>query len=283
MAAGRFRNALAHRRQFRTLEKDELRGYDSGFGFTSVCINTALYLPWLLSQCLAAGVVVKRGVLKHIAEAAAFHHTGSTADVVVNCTGLASRSLGGVADEKLFPARGQTVLVRNEAGVMSSSSDWEESDEGFVYVMERAAGTFRTLLSIRVRIVNPPSNRLPHRPTSLTAQGGGTILGGSYQKNNWSNEIDHELANRIMQRAVALCPTLTHGQGFEHLSVIRHNVGLRPARQGGVRLGAERIGAVWTVHNYGHGGFGYQSSYGCSQAVVRLVADVLAGGGAGLG
>ena len=79
-----------------------------------------------------------------------------------------------------------------------------------------------------------------------------------------------------MKRAVQLCPALTDGRGFEHLDVVRHNVGLRPLREGGARLEKENIDGFWTVHNYGHGGYGYQSSYGCSKEVVELVEGVLA-------
>ncbi|KAK6389350.1 D-amino acid oxidase, partial [Oleoguttula sp. CCFEE 5521] len=44
---------------FRVLDKSELPpGIDSGTGFTSVCINTALYLPWLASQCLKLGATL---------------------------------------------------------------------------------------------------------------------------------------------------------------------------------------------------------------------------------
>ena len=78
-----------------------------------------------------------------------------------------------------------------------------------------------------------------------------------------------------MKRAVQLCPALTDGQGFENLDVVRHNVGLRPFREGGARLETEKIDGVWTIHNYGHSGYGYQSSYGCSQEVVKLTEQVL--------
>ncbi len=79
-----------------------------------------------------------------------------------------------------------------------------------------------------------------------------------------------------MKRAVDLCPAMTGGKGIEHLSIIRHGVGLRPLRLNGVRLEKERINGVWTVHNYGHGGYGYQSSYGSSQVAVNLVEEALA-------
>lgn len=79
-----------------------------------------------------------------------------------------------------------------------------------------------------------------------------------------------------MSKAISLCPTLTEGkQGIEHLSIIRHGVGLRPFRKSGTRIAREKILGLPVVHNYGHGGFGYQSSYGCANVVRRLVEEVL--------
>lgn len=78
-----------------------------------------------------------------------------------------------------------------------------------------------------------------------------------------------------MKRAVEACPELTGGQGTERLSIIRHGVGLRPYRKAGPRIEAERTGSgTWTVHNYGHSGWGYQGSYGCAERVVELVNQI---------
>ena len=35
------------------------------------------------------------------------------------------------------------------------------------------------------------------------------------------------------------------------------------------------IDGVKVVHNYGHGGFGYQASFGCAETAVSLVKEVL--------
>lgn len=91
--------------------------------------------------------------------------------------------------------------------------------------------------------------------------GGGTILGGSYEKGRWESQPDPNLAQRIMKRCIELAPALTNGKGVEALSIIRHSVGLRPVRIGGVRLEKEMIDGVWTVHNYGHGGFGCELEF----------------------
>ncbi|KAL9612309.1 MAG: hypothetical protein Q9167_003088 [Letrouitia subvulpina] len=224
--------------------KDLASGFDNGHYFTSVCINTAIYLPWLTSSCLRNGVVFQRQVLKHISEAAGMHHSGDPADLVVNCTGLGALKLGGVEDKNMIPIRGQIVVVRNDANLMCSTSGTDDGEDEVCYIMQRAAG-------------------------------GGTILGGSYQRGNWDSQFDPNLANRIMKRAVDLHPALTDGKGIERLSIIRHGVGLRPYRQNGTRIEKEKIDGVWIVHNYGHGGFGYQSSYGCSQKAVKLVGEAL--------
>jgi glycine/D-amino acid oxidase-like deaminating enzyme len=131
----------AHGCQFRLLPKEELApGIDNASEFTSVCINTAVYLPWLVSQCRKNGAVFKRAVFKHIAEAADVHHSGQKADVIVNCTGISSRKLGGVEDAKVHPARGQIVVVRNDPGYMSTTSGTDDGEDEVVYTMTRAAG-----------------------------------------------------------------------------------------------------------------------------------------------
>jgi D-amino-acid oxidase len=112
-------------------------------------------------------------------------------------------------------------------------------------------------------------------PVELISTGGGCILGGCLQKGSWESQPDPNLAIRIMKRCVDLCPELTKGQGIEKLSIIRHGVGLRPMREGGPRVEKEKFDNVWVVHNYGHGGYGYQSSYGTAELAAKLVEETL--------
>lgn len=86
------------------------------------------------------GCVFKRASLGHISDAAETHHTGNKADVVVNCTGLASRTLGGVADDQVYPVRGQIMIVRNDPGSMTSISGSDDGGEEVTYIFPRAAG-----------------------------------------------------------------------------------------------------------------------------------------------
>lgn len=102
--------------------------------------------------------------------------------------------------------------------------------------------------------------------------GGGTILGGCYQAGNWNASPDPDLAESIKKGCLAMYPKLRQGKGVDELSVIRHGVGFRPLRPQGVRIEAEHVKGVSVIHNYGHGGWGYQSSYG-SAAVVALLVE----------
>ncbi len=76
----------------------------------------------------------------HISEAAHAHHSGQIAEVVVNCTGLSAGKLGGVEDRNVVPARGQTVLVRNEAIGIVGGSGTDDGDDEICYIIPRAAG-----------------------------------------------------------------------------------------------------------------------------------------------
>lgn len=123
--------------QFHEISKSELKpGVDNATCFTSVCINTAIYLPWLVSQCLKNGVFLKRAIFQHVADAAAptVHHSGKPADLIVNCTGLSASKLGGVEDKTVVPARGQIVIVRNVAPAMYSISGTDDGPDEACYV-----------------------------------------------------------------------------------------------------------------------------------------------------
>jgi D-amino-acid oxidase len=79
-------------------------------------------------------MTIKRAIISHISEASGLHSSGKPAAIVINCTGLSSRKLGGVEDSNLFPGRGQTVLVRNDPGIMLTISGTDDGDdEGMSY------------------------------------------------------------------------------------------------------------------------------------------------------
>ena len=234
------------RSQFRQLKASELPpNISSGISYTSVCINTPQYLHYLLGKCLSAGVVVKRAILSNISEARTLHSSGRKASIVLNCTGLGAATLGGVQDSTVYPARGHVVLLRNDTGGrITFVSGTDDGPDETTYIMQRPGG-------------------------------GGTVVGGCYQAGRTEAEADPAMGERILERAVKLVPSLGDGKGRTGLDVIRHGVGLRPVREGGYRVEREALQGWSIVHNYGHGGAGYQCSYGCAGEAVRLVKEAV--------
>lgn len=94
------------------------------------------------------------------------------------------------------------------------------------------------------------------------------VVGGTDDEGEWSRTPDPAAAERILARATELVPELAHA------AVLRHRVGLRPARPE-VRLETERRGESTVVHCYGHGGAGVTLSWGCAAEVADEVDRAL--------
>jgi D-amino-acid oxidase len=86
------------------------------------------------------------------------------------------------------------------------------------------------------------------------------VVGGTEQQGEWSRTPSPDDAEAILERARRLVPELTGA------AVLRHRVGLRPARP---QVRVERAGEV--VHCYGHGGAGVTLSWGTADEVAELV------------
>ncbi|MDQ4053183.1 MAG: FAD-binding oxidoreductase [Actinomycetota bacterium] len=85
------------------------------------------------------------------------------------------------------------------------------------------------------------------------------VVGGTEEPGDWSRTPSPSVARAILDRAAVLVPELAEA------TVLRHKVGLRPARPA-VRV--ERDGH--TIHCYGHGGAGVTLSWGCANEVAEL-------------
>lgn len=102
-------------------------------------------------------------------------------------------------------------------------------------------------------------------PTYVVPRGRDVVVGGTDTEGAWDRRPDPEVAREVLARATALVPQLRRAK------VLRHRVGLRPARSG-VRL-EERTGIRGNrvIHCYGHGGAGVTLSWGCAAEVTSLV------------
>ncbi|USP79165.1 D-amino-acid oxidase [Curvularia clavata] len=211
-------------------------------------INTQVYLQWLQQQALSKGINFVR---RQYPSLSSLLHDNPSATLLINCTGIGSLNLSDIRDTNLYPSRGQTLLVAEPQKPIERMYEFE-----------------------RVKYF-----RSPHRIDSTVSYvfprplGGGVVLGGSRQDNDWSPEWDEALGQDIIKKCCKLCPELGKP---EDLQVIARNVGLRPSRKGGVRIETET--GKWkvpVVHCYGHSGAGYQSSWGTAERVLELAQKAL--------
>ncbi|KAL1875713.1 hypothetical protein VTK73DRAFT_9902 [Phialemonium thermophilum] len=217
-------------------EKDLPSGTVFGFEMASFVIDVQKYLPWLQTEATRLGIEIHRRIFTHVGDAFRLY---PQAKAVFNCTGIGALTLGGVEDRKIFPARGQILLVEGP----------EEPIRKMAFRAPRRDG--------EATHVFPRGER------------GGIILGGCRQKHNWDGEVDLEFAEVIKKRCCALVPELG---APESLKVVKHGVGLRPGREGGARVEVEPFeGNRLLIHNYGAGGTGFQASWGLARYAVDLL------------
>jgi glycine/D-amino acid oxidase-like deaminating enzyme len=235
---------------------------DHSVSFTSLTMTPAVYLARLVERIAFLGGRIHRARLSDLQDLASPQLSamiGCTPRLAVVCAGLGARTLGGVEDGDVYPTRGQVIKVK---------APWIR--EGFtrqVGSLNGAEGGERTY------VIPRPS--------------GEVIIGGTREVNDWEAYPREGTKADIMRRAVEICPTLPpqHASGsWEVLRsiVLDHLVGFRPSREGGVRLeaGPDRSLSgqrVSIVYNYGHGGAGWQSCWGCAEDAARLVLDGLRG------
>lgn len=108
------------------------------------------------------------------------------------------------------------------------------------------------------------ADRGPQDLTYVVPRTHDVMVGGTSEPDSWDLAVNPETAKQILDRAADLVP------GLRKAKVIRHRVGLRPARPA-VRCESVRSGDRLAVHCYGHGGSGITLSWGCADEVAELV------------
>ena len=112
----------------------------------------------------------------------------------------------------------------------------------------------------------------PQDLTYYLPHGDHVILGGTAEVGRGDQVPDPAVAAAIRRRCGQIVPALGEAK------VREHRVGVRPARTS-VRL--EHVHAGWgdVVHNYGHGGAGVSTSWGCAGDVLAIVERLAARAG----
>ncbi|KAL6857408.1 D-aspartate oxidase [Amphichorda felina] len=232
----KIKNMSEYLEDFKIIPANELpAGTKFGISFTALTINAPKHTEFLYAQLRDHyGVRCIRQKLPSIDVG----YLSPSTKIVFNCTGIASKTLSGVEDPKVFPTRGQVVLVRAPKVTnisMRHGKDYE------TYIIPR-----------------PNSN-------------GNVVLGGYVQKDVGDGSTYAHESKSILSRTIELNPNLKNND-YEVLATF---AGLRPSRVGGARVERDALTVNGTtkilVHNYGAGGTGYQSGYGMAVDAVKTV------------
>lgn len=138
-----------HFYQWKKLSEDNLiESALSGISFTTLTIDTPVYLNYLLSRFLARGGNIVRGTVQHISQVLEggvrvfSAHPGApkvAIDALVACPGLGARTLGGLEDKDVFPVRGQVVLIR-APWIKFGRTASQEKEGRWTYIIPRRSG-----------------------------------------------------------------------------------------------------------------------------------------------
>lgn len=155
--------------------------------------------------------------------------------VIFNCTGIGAHKIGGVEDMSIYPVRGQVVIIK-APHVKENRFRW--GDNSATYIIPR--------------------------PFSQ----GHVVLGGFVQKNNWSGDTFSFETEDILRRTTELLPKILD----KPLEIVGIASGLRPYREGGVRIEKEKSkSGKLIIHNYGAGGYGYQAGFGMADRATEFL------------
>lgn len=218
---------------FKILDKGALPpGVEFGISFTTWVFNCPFFLSNFINYLQnEKGVKVLRKKLTHISQG----YLSSKTKVVFNCSGIGAKQLGGVQDTKVYPTRGQVVVVR-APHIQLNKMRW--GDDYATYIIPR-----------------------PFSNDEL-------VLGGFLQKDNWTADTFASETQDIIKRCTELLPEILD----KPLEIVKVVAGLRPSRHGGVRIELEKAedGKI-LVHNYGASGYGYQAGFGMAREAVKLL------------
>lgn len=225
-------------------------GVKAGIKYLTYNFDAPRFIVFLKNHLTSLGVTFVRRRVEHLDEA--FEYDPKT-QVVFNCTGLGAHSLAGVADEQVYPTRGQIVLVR-APHVHVNRCLW--GSDFSTYIIPRPYGQ------------------------------GLVVLGGFQQRGNWSGSTYASETEDILKRCTQLMPELIAGNpkltADGQLEIVREAAGLRPSRVGGPRIerevrvvgaGAGKKKKKVVIHNYGASGTGYQAGLGMAMEAVALLEE----------
>lgn len=165
-------------------------GFKDGWSFTTPVVEMPAYLPYLVKRLEAAGGTMTRAALSALP---------TTADVVVNASGLGARLTAG--DPTVTPVRGQ-VLMLEQVGL----TEWLMAD------------------------------RDPRELTYVVPRENDIVVGGTSEPDSWDMAVDQTTADKMLARAIEMVPQLRKAKVLRHrvgLRPVRSAVRCEKVQSGG--------------------------------------------------
>ncbi|CCD24296.1 FAD-dependent oxidoreductase NDAI_0C06370 [Naumovozyma dairenensis CBS 421] len=264
-------NTPTSKLEFKPIPKDQLpRGVTFGAEYLTYCLNAPKYLLFLQNQM--ESIAKKLGIkiewirpddpLKSLKELREKYLLPMSLDtnVIFNATGQGLQYINDcnstiMYDPKSYPIRGQTLLLNvpnpNHIKFAKKTITHQSADGLWTFVIKRPS--------------NDPEMEAPQY-----------ILGGTKQPNVNDVDISEGDTKALLERARVLFPELLFPN--DEFDIVKVNVGLRPAREGGSRIVLETIPThdgssnLKICHAYGLGGMGYETSIGVARHALSLIS-----------
>ncbi|KAJ5827660.1 D-amino-acid oxidase [Penicillium robsamsonii] len=217
-----------------------------GVTYRSWVLNSPVYLKWLQTRAEAQGTRFIRARLTDPEQAVSVYLENKSQDETEPISAVVDASGRGFNDPNSFPSRGQFIIVSNHCD-KTISHHW--SDGSSTVIIPRPLG-------------------------------GGTVIGGTKEPNNWSEDIDDASTEDILKRVRDLCPEMINKQAGELASTQEFDVkqvyvARRPMRRGGLRF----VLGTSVAHDgnytplmscYGAGANGYKISWALADEFDRF-------------
>lgn len=222
---------------------NDLEGF-VGFKYDTWVVNTIVYLGYIYRKLLfQQNVKFIHKKLDNLKQVIGMFKS----PIIINCTGTGLQYDGGY-DPQCYPIRGQTLLIKPPRSFkLDKTVTHQLRDGSWIFIIPRPLH-------------------------------GGVILGGTKQKNDSHTGVREEDTRHLIQLGNKYFPDLKKTNvitGESYFDVERVNVGLRPARVGGLNTSIEYHEGHPVINNYGAGGMGYELSYGASLQVYQNLVSVL--------
>ncbi|CAI7656054.1 uncharacterized protein N7487_003289 [Penicillium crustosum] len=216
--------------------------------YRSWVLNSPVYLKWLQTRAEAQGTRFIRAHLENLKQCLSVYRMNKSQDESDHVAGVVDASGRGFDDPSSFPSRGQFIIVSNYCD-KTISHHW--SDGSSTVIIPRPLG-------------------------------GGTVIGGTKEPNNWSEDIDDASTEAILKRVRDLCPEMICEQADGPLStngfdIKQVYVARRPMRHGGLHFVTGQIvdqdkSTLPLVSCYGAGANGYKISWGLAGEIAEFLS-----------